>query len=233
MRTSPQEKVQQPNTTLRKEEHRKDPSCLIKRAYWVPVTKTDLRHDMSLWTLRSRRKNSDPIRFRKNKTAHTHRIQYWCGTALFTSNDWKLKQWRSAFKILEENNFRPVTTSHAKILRGKEMFRYPWPQKTYLPCTLARGRPCKICFINTRVWTHTMTEVEKGGPEQHESHVWGQKETGCKQSTKCGWPPVHPGAASEGSQEDFSKKVTWISCLLYLSFGKGLNNLCEFWLNKL
>lgn len=53
---------------------------------------------------------------------------------------WKLKQWRNAFKILEENNFHPKTVSHAKKSmegkgKNKEIFRYPSIQNTYFPCT--------------------------------------------------------------------------------------------------
>lgn len=72
--------------------------------------------------------NSDPIKFRKNKTACVHRIRYWFDTTTLKAKT----QSRNAFKVLEENNFHPMTIYHAKIpIKGKdenkEIFRYSSP----------------------------------------------------------------------------------------------------------
>lgn len=177
------------------------------------------------------------MRFRKSQAARTHRTQRWRGTTALAGNSESKTHRRNAFKLLEESNFRLVTISHAKILiERKRNVQISMTSKNLSPMYLGHRKA-----LEERVHQHNRANPDrqrrryrKTGPEQHEEptvegkrrqRLWAEH-----QARKTTGPH---GRGSEGSQEDFSRKVTWIACLLSLNFRKGFNNLCEFWLNKL
>lgn len=84
------------------------------------------------------------------------------------------------------------------------MFRYPWPQKTYLPCTSVTGRHWKKGFTNTTVRTQTDNAGDTERRVQSSTRsprLRAKGDRGCEQSTKRGRPPVHTGDAQKAHRK--------------------------------